>query len=325
LNVRTDLDGWRRALDTYPIGGCTGTRSPVENAKTMRTLTSPLNPPQTVRNRRGSAQWLALGAACLLVPGANASVLFQDGFDYTAATTLAGNGSWVNSASLITINAANLSYPGFQEVTPGANEIRILGQSASAQQYTYSPFSSSPTSGTVYASFLMSMSVVGGNYTFLGMLPSAGNGGTFNNSNDPIDLSSTSATGGYRLGIRTLGTGATYPTTTPILAVNTANLIVVKYDFAGHTASLFVNPGLDGNEPGATISSTGTLSSADIGQFYVRIGGANQGNYFIDDVRVGTTWGDVVPAAIPEPSTFVLVTVGLLGLASWRRRDWLRL
>jgi hypothetical protein len=312
----------RGALDTYPIGGCAFFPVLVEMVKTttnMRTLTTLLYGTGTVPSIRASvgAIWLALSVACLLAPAAHANVLLQDGLDYTAATTLAGNGPWLNSGSLITIGTGGLTYPGFQGVTPGANDIKITGQSASAQQYTYAPFSSSPTSGDVYTSFLISLSVVGGNYTFLGMLPSAGNGGTFNNSNDPIDISSIAATGGYQLGIRTLGTSALY-TGLPVLAVNSVNLVVLKYDFASHTASMFINPAQNGSEPASpTSSSTGTLSASNLGQFYVRIGGANQGNYLIDDVRAGTSWADVVP--IPEPSTVAFVFTGLLGLAAWRR------
>ncbi len=287
----------------------------------MKTLYSPLYPLMIARGRRSLAicRWLAIGAACLVLPGAQASPLFQDGFDYTSATTLAGNGSWVNSGSLITIGTSSLSYPGFLNVSPLGNDVRVNGQAASAMQYTYTPFSPAVTSGDVYASFLLNFNgtVAGGNYTFLGLLPSAGNGGTFNNVNDPCDLSSIGATGGYKLGIRTLGQSATY-TTSPVLALGSVNLIVIKYEFAAHRASLFINPALDGGEPATAANvSTGTTSASDLGQFYIRLGGANQGNYLVDDVRVGTTWGDVV--LVPEPSALGLLGLGVLALGLARR------
>ena len=266
-------------------------------------------------DRRPSAlrRWLVAVAVCLILPGVQASPLFQDSFDYTLGTVLAGNGTWVNSATHIRVGTTNLSYPGLPDVSPVGHAANILGQSASTMEYTYTPFSPAVTSGDVYASFILDFSYAGGNYTFLGMLPSAGNGGNFTSANDPIDLSSIAITGGYQLGIRALNKSASY-TGMPVLPLNTPELIVIKYDFSSHQASLFINPTLDGNEPAsATQVSTGTTSAADLGRFYLRIGGANQGNYYVDDVRVGTSWVEVIPE--PAAASLMLMAFGLLGLA----------
>ena len=43
--------------------------------------------------------------------------------------------------------------------------------------------------------------------------------------------------------------------------------------------------------------------------------------FFVDEVRIGTTFGDVTPAGvIPEPSSLVLLGLGLIGLVAYRRR-----
>jgi hypothetical protein len=240
--------------------------------------------------------------------------LFQDGFNYTAGTALAGQGTWVNSAPLIKIGSANLTYSGLPDTSPAGNEVSVTGLSAPSASFSSSPFDTSASSGTVYASFLLDFTAAGGNYTFLGMLPTAGNGGNFTSTYDPIDIASKPVTGGYSLGIRTLGQSAAYAA--PVLTLGTANLIVLKYDFAAHKASLFINPTVPGSEPGtAGAVSTGTASAIDLDQFYVRIGGNNQGNYQLDAIRVGTSWVEVVP----EPATVTLIGFGVLGLALSRR------
>jgi hypothetical protein len=289
----------------------------------MNSLTSLPNRVETSPSGlSANCKWLTVIAACLLLPGAQAASLFQEGFDYTSGLALAGQGTWATTtnSAFITVGSGSLTYPGLADVTPAGNEARIAGQSASLASYTFSPFSASVSSGQAYASFLLDFNgtVVGGNYTFMGLLPAAasgpGNGGNFNNTYDPCDLVSRSSSGNVQLGIRTLGQGTTYAT--PTLSLGSVNLIVMKYDFAAKTASLFINPNPNGAEPGtASAFSTGTLSAANLDQFYLRIGGVNQGNYLVDDVRIGTTWVEVVP----EPATITLIGLGVLGFGLLRR------
>lgn len=266
--------------------------------------------------------WLAIVTSCLLLPaGAQADLLFREGFDYTSGVALAGQGSWVQTtnSAFITVGSGNLSYPDLPDTVPPGNRARIAGQSAAVQGFAYTPFSESVSSGVVYASFLLDFNgtSVAGNYTFMGLLPYAdnapGNGGAFNNTYDPCDLVSRGSSGNIQLGIRTLGQGTSYAT--PTLPLGSVNLIVMKYDFDLHRASLFINPSPIEAEPAANIASTGTASAASIGQLYLRIGGYNQADYLVDNVRVGTEWVDVVP----EPSALALAGVGALALWLSRR------
>ncbi len=78
------------------------------------------------------------------------------------------------------------------------------------------------------------------------------------------------------------------------------------------TFTLYVNPTPGGTQPlsGAVKSDTdvGTISSLSL---------YSTGAFSVDEIRIGTTYADVVPSAvlpIPEPSSLVLVTLGVLGV-----------
>lgn len=80
--------------------------------------------------------------------------------------------------------------------------------------------------------------------------------------------------------------------------INQAVLLVVKYNIATNTASLFINPALGAAEPttASATNSTGTTAApAMIDYFCIREGGST-GNFQIDEVRVGTTFAQVAPS-----------------------------
>jgi hypothetical protein len=270
--------------------------------------------------------------------GTQGSLLLQDGFNYTSGGALAGNGAWVNSYSLITVGSGSLTYFGLLDTAPSGNEAAVAANpnagTSSSPFWTASTFGTAASSGTVYASFLLNYTVMTSpaNYTFMGMLPTAGNGGNFIAANDPIDLAEHSnASGtGYTLGIRTYGQSATYYGTNgawndanaPVLSLNTNHLIVIKYDFSAKKASLFINPPLTGTE-GTAIATTAAsaTAAADLGQIYLRAAGniAAGGSvasppYLVDTIRVGSTWAGVMPLApVPAAARLGFTTVPLAG------------
>jgi len=97
------------------------------------------------------------------------------------------------------------------------------------------------------------------------------------------------------------------------VTLNQAALLVLKAEFAasGDTYTLYANPRLGGQEPlsGATRQGfeIGTISNLVI---------YSTGAFSIDEIRVGTTYADVVP----EPSAMVLLATGTAALLAWPRR-----
>ncbi len=110
----------------------------------------------------------------------------------------------------------------------------------------------------------------------------------------------------YRLSIQNTSTGTpTFTEFTTDLNFGTTYLVVVKYDKSTSptVANLWVNPtSLGGVEPNGSVqnsSGTGTFSS--FSSFCLR-NSSNTPKADIDEIRVGTTWASVTPAASIAPS-----------------------
>jgi hypothetical protein len=124
----------------------------------------------------------------------------------------------------------------------------------------------------------------------------------------------TNEVGAVRIGI---GNQTTFPTTFDgLLTLGTTYKIVVRYDQTGtSTATLWVNPTME-SDPNTVATDVAAIQHADIVAFGLRQSNATQAPLFVDNLLVGTSFADV----IPEPSTILLLGVGLAGLAALRRR-----
>jgi len=120
--------------------------------------------------------------------------------------------------------------------------------------------------------------------------------------------------------------GGTFTTDLPQLAAS--NLIVFRIDFgasATDTVTLFSNPNLatfDGTSGGVT-SAAGDYSFNTLRlreQFVLGTPGTTGSETQYDDIRFGTSVGDVAPiTAVPEPTTLGLLAAGAI-LALRRRK-----
>jgi hypothetical protein len=237
----------------------------------------------------------------------NAQQLISEPFNYTASATggIQGqsSGAWqnFNSGDSIIVESGSLSYTGLAAST--GNKIIYGGTGIEA----YRAFTSQ-TSGTIYASFLLNITSLGslnttGGYT-LGFLD---NGTTTFGANMWLRLSGTS---NFNIGINPRTTAANTVWGTTAYSTGTTYLVVVAYQMVtGSTndvVKIWVNPtSFGGTEPTASGTATNSLADlASITRFYLRQDGTTTTpNISIDELRIGTTWASVTPAAAVAPTT----------------------
>jgi hypothetical protein len=291
-----------------------------------------------------------IGSLGLLCQSAQAQLLFQEGFNYTAGADLYDNGSWNaapgtdDTSGGITVGSGPLSYSGATWASSGNSAVVAAGTTASTW-INDAPLSSPVSSGSIYVSYLFSInSLIFGynqNSTFLGLLP-ANSGGTtlgYASATDPCDLVIKTDTSGnnYGLGIRTgSGIGTQY-TGLSLLQSSTTYLVVMKYTFgATGTATLWIDPAAStfggtsdptsANSLGSAVCTSTTDLPSSISAFYLRqapyVSGTGSYDpappYTIDDIEIGTSYA-AVTSVVPEPASMALIGLGLVGLILSRR------
>ncbi len=191
---------------------------------------------------------------------------FSEPFNYTPGTALTAGQTWgtLNSGDAVTIQTGSLNYTGLSGT---ANSASFVGTGAEAVLRT-----TSVTSGTIYASFLMNVTDIPAAVTSTtGTYFAALYGGpTTFNARVFIKKSGT----GYVLG----GTNATASPAadsafgTTVYNVGDTVLVVIGYDFTNNELKFWFNPtvaGFSASTP-ATITETPTSAIATVGGFLLR-------------------------------------------------------
>jgi hypothetical protein len=115
-------------------------------------------------------------------------------------------------------------------------------------------------------------------------------------------------------------TGNLTTSNTTAVTLNTTCLLVLGMNFSTGTLNLYINP----DTPGEPTTPAATITSATfptgINEFSTFAGsgtvGSSNGSIILDEIRMGTTYADVVP----EPGSLVIMFVSATGLLTRRRR-----
>ena len=265
---------------------------------------------------------LALGLSGINVQSA---LIFQDPFDYSAGSSLGGQGGWVNanSGDEVTVASGNLSASGL--ATSSGNMVTFGGAGYDPQR----TFTAQNT--TLYYSFILRITDLGSLNTIGGYFAGFGqNATTFG----ATFWAKSDGEGGFQLGINQRTTVANTVWSASSQSVDSVILIVGSYvvnsGTANDRADLWINPNastFSGTAPAAHLSSTpGSSDLSSIDRFFIRQDStsATPGTVFLDELRVGSSWADVTP--VPEPIALALPIFGSIAVFGnlftvlWRKR-----
>lgn len=261
---------------------------------------------------------------------AKAAMIVADNFNtYTPTNALAGNNggtngsgtwstAWTGSSSVV-VASGGLNYTnGAVTISGGANSIVING-AANAAFLSTRPFGN--VTGTVYFSFLFRTSDNFNSDDFLNFTL-AGNTAQGEALTAGLGLLDTTTS---LIHSRITGAGAADRTTVSSgtnAASSTTYFMVGRLSGDGADSAvnydrleLFLNPSTLTQPVVASATSDRDMTISTLKQFNLRtVNLDSNDNYQFDELRIGTTWADVVP----EPASLGLI--GLVAMMAGRRR-----
>jgi hypothetical protein len=250
------------------------------------------------------------------------NLISYDGFDYPVSTGVPGtNGGtgWAagwqaNGADVGEIVSGSIAFgdAGFDSQSTGNRLSWTNG--ANGDGWSRQLASSTGSSDTTFVSFLYEYdrTAAGDSFVF-GVDTQIRNPRSYaqnriffgRNGVDTTQTVLTAISGGTSTELGTFNVDSTNPV-----------MVVLGIDAAGDAIDIWLNPGsLGGSSPSVTATATGM----GLGSFNWLNWAGSWNNWKLDEVRVGTSYGDVT--AVPEPATYAAL-FGVLALAGvmWRRR-----
>lgn len=267
----------------------------------------------------------------IYVPHSQGALSVYEGFDYSdpAGTSLSGlnGGTGWDAAFPAPSGTANLqpglSYPGLSTVGLATQWSPNVNFGAGR---AWDTATAPPANGTYWFSALVQANgIAQGNFNWMySTLSTNGQNGV------GFRLSNVGGSANFRA-ISGNNDGTSNPQAGSTFAVGSTHLIVgrlVLDSSSGSVLRLWVNPDLastptelspDTAELAISAADTATLRPSITGRAF-GTGGADPAanNLRYDEIRIGTTFADVVP--VPEPASGVFALVGMLGLVLRRRR-----
>jgi len=242
---------------------------------------------------------------------AQAQLLTTEDFNFTPATDLLSQGSWILTGAAATptlqVTASSITYSGY----PGSgigNEVTLTnGQDLNKK---FAP----QTSGSVYASFIVNVSAISITGDYFINLGAETIGTTYVGRVFVKKESETSSK--IAFGIQLISGGTVTQTYTPFnYDLNTTYLIVLKQDIANKVSSIIVNPSMSTEPTSGWIENNQGTSTmpANIGAISLRQPAPSAGfTAKLDAIRVATSWaalfsttGTSNPSSSNELSAFV--------------------
>jgi hypothetical protein len=230
------------------------------------------------------------------------------------------------AAAVVTSPLLTYTDPNSLNLTTSGNTLDYGNKSAMRAWGVPSSFTSG-SGNTLWASWLVDATTAGPSGQKLFSLPFGNAGYTPNGTNYQFGAGAImNYTTVWTIGaqIRTSGTGGyATPATLLTLNQNQSYLIVMEFTYNGggglDTEQLWVDPTLGNSGPLGTDVTTGTVTGTlDLSGYWFLRTSTSTGGY-IDELRIGDTYSDVVP--VPEPSTLALSLIGgFMGLVVFRRR-----
>ena len=280
----------------------------------------------------------AFVAACLAAAStAQAALIAYEPFNYTGGTALLGQdggtgwtGAWCNSLTpgnaSQTITSPGLDHSGLAESGLKATLVGNSGGTGATSLFRQLKFPSGFSTDTLYFSFLakanndaerpwgMSLANVSASSNPLDNLVGGDSGSAY------FSLQESS---NYNISYH----GS-------LVSTSTLSLLVAKFDLSTGNATLYVFPtgtAIPSNESSASAYATSNIATPGNSMGTINgirlyaLGKSASGTYSaksadFDELRVGTTYADVI--GVPEPSALLLLAVGsgLLAAHAWRKR-----
>lgn len=256
-----------------------------------------------------SASISLLAILFLTVNSAQSSLIVYENFNYTAGSTLAGNGNWsaVNTGTPPGIDAGNLSVSGLQDSSGN----RASWNTGNIQE-AFLSLGQTNTTGSIF--FSLALQILTNSTSTSYSLNLTQSTTTFGS---PIYFRANGSNFDIGLANRTTGSTTNWATG---FSLNTTIFLVGSYEFvsgAGNdVSSLWINPDSSsfgsGSAPTATLTATGGTDLTGVNGFQIR-GATGSPSGVADELRIGTTWADVTPVVVPEPAAVSMLLLGLLG------------
>ncbi|WP_177730233.1 T9SS type A sorting domain-containing protein [Flavobacterium inviolabile] len=240
----------------------------------------------------------------LFTSAASFAQFVYEPFNFTGVAATATNG-WTThggTTGQITTTSGSLSYTGLLAST--GNRVSIVaGNNEDINKATTSAITGAAYYSTIIRvqnTTSLHLNSAAGDYFFSATSVASATTTAFQGR---LYIRQGSAANTVNLGVLNNSGGTAAPTFAATdYPVNTSLFIVIKYDIASNTASLWVNPVPGAAEPAATVTNaTGTTAApTNINGLVIRQGGNatnGTGNVELDEMRIGTTWAQVTPQA----------------------------